>query len=132
MRVTELLDRLQVIADRADVRTALGLREHETNAHRPSIGWRAYRRRVEIEERIRTEARDVYSWSNGPGDRYGEHAHLYNKLLYCTRGSIDFRLRDGKTIHLEPGDRMVLPSGTAHSAVVGPTGCTCIEGKLPD
>jgi len=87
---------------------------------------------VEIEERIRTEARDVFSWSNGPGDRYGEHAHPYTKLLYCTRGSIDFRLRDGKTIHLESGARMVLPSGTAHSAVVGPTGCTCIEGKLPD
>jgi len=64
------------------------------------------------------------------GDRYGEHTHPYTKLLYCTSGSIDFRTRDGGTIHLEPGDRMVLPAGTAHSAVVGPMGCRCVEGKI--
>jgi quercetin dioxygenase-like cupin family protein len=87
---------------------------------------------MSIEERIRSEARDVYSWSNGPGDRYGEHSHPYTKLLYCTSGSIDFRMRDGKTIHLESGDRMVLPQGTAHSAIVGPRGCMCIEGKLSE
>ena len=85
---------------------------------------------MSIDERIRGEARDVYSWSNGPGDRYGEHTHPYTKLLYCTSGSIDFRTRDGGTIHLEPGDRMVLPAGTAHSAVVGPMGCRCVEGKI--
>lgn len=83
-----------------------------------------------IEERLRREARDVYGWSNGPGDRYGEHAHTYNKLLYCTRGSIDFVLGDGRTVALRAGDRLVLPAGTRHSAVVGPEGCACVEGKL--
>jgi quercetin dioxygenase-like cupin family protein len=77
-------------------------------------------------------ARDVYEWSNGPGDRYGEHAHTYNKLLYCTRGSIEFVLGDGRTHSLHAGDRLVLPAGTRHSAVVGPSGCACIEGKVPD
>jgi hypothetical protein len=24
---------------------------------------------------------------------------------------------------------MVLPAGTLHSAIVGPAGCTCIEGQ---
>jgi quercetin dioxygenase-like cupin family protein len=80
--------------------------------------------------RVREEARDVYSWSNGPGDRYGEHEHGYAKLLYCTSGSIEFRLGDGRTIRLKPGDRMVLPAGTRHSAIVGPDGCTCVEGKM--
>lgn len=80
--------------------------------------------------RARAEARDVYSWSNGAGDRYGEHEHAYIKLLYCTEGSIEFRLGGGKTIALRAGDRMVLPAGTRHSAVVGPDGCTCVEGKL--
>ena len=83
------------------------------------------------EEQIRREAKDVYSWSNGPGDRYAEHEHAFTKVLYCTRGSIDFRTPD-RTISLAAGDRMVLPAGTKHSAVVGPQGCTCIEGKLPD
>jgi quercetin dioxygenase-like cupin family protein len=72
----------------------------------------------------------VYGWSNGPGDRYAEHAHGYTKLLYCTRGSIDFVLADGRTIALRAGDRMVLPAGTRHSAVVGPAGCACVEGKI--
>ena len=83
------------------------------------------------EEQIRREAKDVYSWSNGPGDRYAEHEHAFTKVLYCTRGSIDFRTPD-RTISLAAGDRMVLPARTKHSAVVGLQGCTCIEGKLPD
>ena len=83
-----------------------------------------------IDARVRREAREVYGWSNGPRDRYAEHVHTYTKLLYCTRGSIDFVLGDGRTLSLQPGDRLVLPAGTAHSAVVGPEGCACIEGKL--
>ena len=84
------------------------------------------------EQAIQREARDVYNWSNGPGDRYGEHQHGYTKLLYCTAGSIEFRTADGRVFKLKAGDRMVIPAGTAHSAVVGPNGCTCVEGKLPD
>jgi len=82
--------------------------------------------------RVRSEARDAYSWSNGPGDRYAEHAHAYTKLLYCTAGSIDFRMADGPEFKLRAGDRMVVPAGTPHSAVVGPDGCTCVEGKLAE
>ncbi|HET7701083.1 MAG TPA: cupin domain-containing protein [Candidatus Limnocylindria bacterium] len=85
---------------------------------------------AELEARLRHEARDVYGWANGPGDRYAEHAHAYTKLLYCTAGSIDFVLGDGRTVTLRPGDRLVLPAGTAHGAIVGPAGCRCVEGKL--
>jgi quercetin dioxygenase-like cupin family protein len=80
--------------------------------------------------KVRAEARDAYSWSNGPGDRYAEHAHAYTKLLYCTKGSIDFHMSGGAVLRLRAGDRMVVPAGTAHSAVVGPGGCTCVEGKM--
>ncbi|HEV8672171.1 MAG TPA: cupin domain-containing protein [Candidatus Limnocylindria bacterium] len=82
------------------------------------------------ESRLRTEARDVYGWSNGPGDRYAQHVHAYNKLLYCTRGAIDFILGDGRTLTLRPGDRMLLPAGTPHAALVGHEGCACVEGKV--
>src|SRR2546421_6522788 len=84
-----------------------------------------------IEAALRREARDVYGWSNAPGDRYGEHQHDYAKLLYCTRGSIDFIVGDGRRLSMRPGDRLVVPPGTRHSAVVGPGGCACVEGKLP-
>ena len=81
--------------------------------------------------RLRGEATGCYSWSNGPGDRYSAHSHSYEKVLFCVDGSITFNLeaQDGKSIELKAGDRMVLPAGTIHSAVVGPAGCTCIEGK---
>ena len=83
-----------------------------------------------IEKRLRSEARDVYGWSNGPADRYEQHAHTYHKLLYCTRGSIDFLLGDGRTFTLKAGDRMLLPAGIQHAALVGPDGCACVEGKV--
>ena len=83
----------------------------------------------DLMDKLRTEANGCYSWSNGPGDRYAAHSHTYEKVLYCVDGSITFVLEsEGKHLELKPGDRMVLPIGTVHSAVVGPAGCTCIEG----
>jgi quercetin dioxygenase-like cupin family protein len=83
---------------------------------------------MDPESRLRTEADGVHGWTNGPGDRYGRHVHAYTKILHCLTGSIDFVL-DDRTIRLVAGDRMVLPAGTPHAAVVGPSGCSCIEGK---
>ena len=80
--------------------------------------------------KLRAEATGCYSWSNGPGDRYAPHSHGYEKVLYCVEGSIRFQLEnEGRTLELKAGDRMVLPPGTVHSAVVGTDGCTCIEGR---
>ena len=83
---------------------------------------------AELMARLRQEAEGCYSWSNGPGDRYGAHSHSYEKVLYCVAGSITFTLED-REIRLGPGDRMVLAPGTIHGAVVGDDGCTCIEGR---
>lgn len=81
-------------------------------------------------EKLRTEATGCYSWSNGPGDKYAAHSHPYEKVLYCTDGSITFVLEDtGRRQELSAGDRIVLQVGTMHSAEVGPRGCTCIEGR---
>jgi len=79
---------------------------------------------------LRKEAGSCYSWSNGPHDTYAAHRHPYEKVLYCVDGSITFMLeREGRRLELKEGDRMVLPVGTVHSAIVGPAGCTCIEGQ---
>ena len=84
----------------------------------------------ELMQKLRGEASGCYSWSNGPGDRYAPHSHPYEKVLYCVDGSITFVLEgEGKKLELRAGDRMVLPIGTVHSAVVGDHGCTCIEGR---
>jgi quercetin dioxygenase-like cupin family protein len=84
--------------------------------------------RNDLMSRLREEADGCYSWSNAPGDTYAEHSHSYEKVLYCEAGSITFTLPD-REVRLEAGDRMVLAPGTVHGAVVGPGGCTCIEGR---
>lgn len=67
-------------------------------------------------------------WSNGPGDRYAVHSHTYHKVLYCLSGSITFEV-EGTSVRLQPGDRLDLPPGTRHSAVVGPDGVVCLEAS---
>jgi mannose-6-phosphate isomerase-like protein (cupin superfamily) len=69
------------------------------------------------------------AWANGPGDRYAAHEHPYTKLLICAEGSITFLVGpDEEPVELGSGDGFVLPPGTRHAAVVGPSGCTCLEG----
>lgn len=80
----------------------------------------------EIAGRMRAEGLDPHGWANAPGDTYGQHEHRYEKVLYCVRGGIVFHTDVGD-LSLEPGDRMVLPPHTAHSATVGAYGVHCIE-----
>ena len=82
--------------------------------------------------RLAAEGLDPGSWSNGPGDRYGAHDHGYDKVLVVASGSIVFGLPDrGERAALEVGDRLDLPAGTSHDAVVGPVGVTCLEAHIP-
>ncbi len=85
----------------------------------------------ELRKRMQQQGLSPYTWSNGPGDTYAVHSHSYEKVLYCVRGSIRFALPDhpeaSRNIDLTPGDCMILPAGTRHSALVGPQGVTCLE-----
>jgi quercetin dioxygenase-like cupin family protein len=71
----------------------------------------------------------VSVWSNGPGDKYATHAHSYRKILCCLEGSIVFHTAEGN-VRLQPGDRLVLEPGTAHSATVGNHGTRCAEAHV--
>jgi len=85
----------------------------------------------ELRKRMQEKGLSPYAWSNGPGEQYAVHSHSYQKVLYCVRGSIRFVLPDqaasSRIIDLAPGDCMLLPAGTRHSAQVGPQGVTCLE-----
>ena len=84
------------------------------------------------EERLRALGVTPSAWSNGPGDRYAEHEHGTTKLLVCAAGSITFHVgAERRPVTLQAGDGFVLPAGTRHGAVVGPAGCTCLEGHRP-
>jgi len=88
--------------------------------------------RDELAARLRAEGLDPGSWGTGPGDTYAAHAHGYDKVLVCATGSIVFGLPGaGTRVELGVGDRLDLPAGTEHDAVVGPAGVTCLEAHLP-
>ena len=71
---------------------------------------------------------DPYIWANRAGDVYGAHSHSYHKVIYVVRGSITFGLPDsGDRITLNIGDRLELPAGIVHDAVVGQQGVACLE-----
>ena len=80
-------------------------------------------RRLLADERL-----EPYRWSNGPGDVYPAHSHAYHKVIYVVRGSITFGLpQHGEQALLDAGDRLDLPAGVVHDAVVGPEGVVCLE-----
>jgi uncharacterized protein YjlB len=91
-----------------------------------------HEQRAAAADRLRAEGLDASSWSNGPGDRYGAHEHGYDKVIVVAAGSIVFGLpADGGSVALETGDRLELPAGTRHDAVVGQSGVACLEAHLP-
>lgn len=87
------------------------------------------------EEELRTSLESqqlkVYRWSNGPDDVYAGHTHGYNKIIYVIEGTIRFELPTRhETFNLKTGDRLELPAGIRHSAIVGPEGVTCLEAHV--
>lgn len=75
------------------------------------------------------EGLSPYAWSNGPHDVYAAHSHSFNKVIYVVSGSITFGLPElERNVTLFPGDRLDLPKGTVHDALVGKDGVVCLEG----
>jgi len=80
-----------------------------------------------LSARLASEGLDAQAWANGPGDRYAVHEHGFDKVLVAAAGSIVFSLPVLDHVDLRAGDRLDLPAGTRHGAVVGPAGVTCLE-----
>jgi hypothetical protein len=86
---------------------------------------------ADLAARLAAEGLRPGSWSNGPGDVYAAHVHGFDKVLVCAAGSVIFGLPGrGEQVMLRPGDRLDLPAGTEHDAVVGLEGVTCLEAHL--
>jgi len=86
---------------------------------------------MDLEASLRAEGLAPGAWANGPGDRYGAHDHPYDKVIVASAGSIRFGLpATGETVELVVGDRLELPAGTRHDALVGQGGVSCLEAHL--
>lgn len=80
---------------------------------------------------IEDQELDVHRWSSSPDDVFAGHTHGFHKLLFVVEGSIkfDFPTRH-KSLTLTTGDRLELPAGIRHSAIVGPEGVHCLEAHI--
>lgn len=82
----------------------------------------------ELQELLRRENLVGYTWSNGPYDEYAPHSHSYDKVIYVVSGSITWYLPEtNEQFTTQVGDRLDLPRGTVHAAVVGAHGVVCLE-----
>ena len=85
---------------------------------------------AELRKRLREEGLTPYAWSNEAGDVYDTHVNPYHKVIYVVRGTITFGLPDeDRQVVLEAGDRLELPTGTKHNALVGSQGVLCLEAQ---
>ena len=86
---------------------------------------------VALRRHMEDEGLRPYAWSNEAFEQYAAHSHAYDKVIYVVRGSIRFGLpQDGRSLLLTAGDRLELPAGTIHDAVVGDAGVVCLEAHV--
>ena len=81
-----------------------------------------------LRQRLEGEGFDVWRWSDAPGAHYAPHSHDHDESLWIVDGDITFGAA-GAELHLLPGDRLMLPRGTVHTATAGPRGATYLIGE---
>jgi uncharacterized protein YjlB len=89
--------------------------------------------RRDVRARLQAEGLVAGGWSNLPGDHYAAHEHAYDKVIAVEAGSIRYAVMGRGTemaVELGVGDRLDLPAGTSHDALVGPDGVSCLEAHL--
>ena len=88
-----------------------------------------------LEARLRSqlerEGFAVWRWTDGPGATYAPHSHDHDESLWVVDGEITFGA-EGSELRLGPGDRLMLPRGTVHTAHAGPRGATYLIGERVD
>lgn len=83
---------------------------------------------ADLARRLADEGFDSFSWTDAPGTDYAPHHHPHDESLWLVSGRISFGV-DDRTYELGPGDRLMLPRGTIHTARVGPEGATYWIGR---
>lgn len=77
----------------------------------------------DIKKKIQLEGFDPLLIRNEPGYTYPLHSHEETKLLGIITGDMEV-VAGGQIYKCGPYDKLVIEKNVAHSAVVGPQGCT--------
>ena len=78
--------------------------------------------REKIKHAMQEEGFSPLTITDNPGFVYHPHQHAQTKYLVCLEGSMKVTV-NSKTYDFEPGDKLIIPGNTKHSALVGENGC---------
>ena len=81
-----------------------------------------------LRRRLEAEGFRVFQWHDGPDAKYTAHAHDHDESIWVVEGEITFGAA-GREWRLGPGDRLMLPEGTVHTARAGGAGATYLIGE---
>ena len=81
-----------------------------------------------LQQRLEGDGFSAFRWTDAAGATYTPHAHEHDESLWIVAGEITFG-SGGREYRLGPGDRLMLPRGTVHTAVAGPSGATYLIGE---
>jgi quercetin dioxygenase-like cupin family protein len=81
-----------------------------------------------LRQQLEADGFDVFRWRDDAAAEYQPHAHDHDESLWVIQGEITFGI-GGERHTLGPGDRLMLPSGTVHTALTGTAGCLYFIGQ---
>lgn len=81
-----------------------------------------------LRARLARDGFSAFAWTDAPFAHYAEHAHDHDECIWLVAGAITFGAA-GRELALAPGDRLMLPAGTRHTADAGPDGATYLIGQ---
>jgi quercetin dioxygenase-like cupin family protein len=81
-----------------------------------------------LTRRLQDEGFEVFRWRDDAGADYQPHAHDHDESLWVIHGEITFVVATERYT-LGPGDRLMLPKGTVHTAFTGTEGCLYLIGQ---
>ncbi len=81
-----------------------------------------------ITRQMQKEGLRPYVWDNAPNHRYAVRSHGYHKVMYIVEGILEITLPDSnQRVKLRAGDRVEIPAGVRHGAIIGSSGAKCVE-----
>ncbi|KXK16202.1 MAG: cupin [Chloroflexi bacterium OLB15] len=84
-----------------------------------------------ISRMMQKEGLRPYVWENTPNYRYAVRSHGYNKVMFLIEGQLEITFPDSnQKVKMRAGDRLDIPAGVRHGAIVGMGGAKCVEAAL--
>lgn len=78
----------------------------------------------EYKRKLKEEGfKNIYDWKDKPGTGYKPHKHRGKVSFYLIEAAIEMHFENGKKILIKAGERMDVPPGVIHTAIVGKDGC---------